>query len=526
MDLWELAQQNADVLRFSTLFTARQVPRSLGDEEGIGEAIGWCREHGITHVYLEVFRAKHWAPDDVIERARDAFLDAGFLVSGCITPAEFAKQSTGWHAFSCFTADETQRVTQEMAERAARHFDVVMIDDFFCSDCTCAECRAARGSRSWSDYKRDLMLRVARERVIGPGRAVNPNVEFIIKYPAWFDMYQERGYDVAAESELFPRTWVGTETRGTDEGGRPDFEPEPQYQGYWLMRWLLGIGGGKCGGGWYDAIDTSPRFYVEQGRQTVLGGAPEAFLFTYGALREGGRRHGNGPADVAALCSEMPQHFELARLIAGREPRGLSGWKPPNSLPGPDRNLHTLLGMAGFPVTAAHAFEPEAPGFVFGCHVLHDPAWWEGLESAIASGRPIVTTPDFLKTVRAPAEGNRLDLGRLRERAVVVPALTERRTWPGLAALAQEELDALRDGACEDLGVRFHAPQDVSLYLFGDDVAVVESFRNEQVECHLDVDGWDGAEVALRIPADSGAQVEADGALMLPARSLVAFRRA
>jgi hypothetical protein len=529
-DLWELAQQNLDVLRFSTLFTSRQVPKYLSDDEGVRRAVAWCRECGITRVYLESFRAEEWAPPEMLARARDLFLEAGVDARGCITPATFAKQSTGWRHFSCFTNAETQRVMRQMSEHAAGVFDIVMIDDFFCSDCTCEECRQARGERSWSDYKRELMLGVARELVIGAGRAVNPEVEFIIKYPAWYEMYQERGYDVAAESELFPMTWVGTETRGTDEPD-PDahFPGDPQYQAYWLMRWLLGIGGEKCGGGWYDTIDTSASYYVEQGRQTVLGGAPEAFLFNFGAIHEGARYDkGRGPADMEALVAEMPEHFALARLIRGKRPRGLSGWKPPNSSPGADRLLHPLLGMAGFPVTAAHRFEPHAEGHVFGCHTLRDAAWWDAVEAALEGGRPLLVTPAFVEAIRCEAEGNRLDLEGVERQAVLLPPMDGRGRWEALDALSAAELNALRDRACGPLGVRLHAPKGVALYLFGDDVAVVESFRDEPAACELTLEGWPGAEVALTIPREVAVQPggRGRGEMLLPPRSLVALRRA
>ncbi|GAJ04687.1 unnamed protein product, partial [marine sediment metagenome] len=81
-DMWALAQENADVLRISTLFTAQQVPRYLSDDEGIERAIGWCKAHGITRVYLESFRTRAVPPRAVLMRARDRFRAAGLLVSG------------------------------------------------------------------------------------------------------------------------------------------------------------------------------------------------------------------------------------------------------------------------------------------------------------------------------------------------------------------------------------------------------------------------------------------------------------
>jgi len=532
-DMWELARRNADFLRLSTLFAAKHVVQYLSDEASTGRCIEWCRRHGITHVYLESFRGEFVPPRDVIVSARDRFRESGFMVSGCMTPSSFGKRGTGWAPFSCFTAQETRSKLKAMSQDAAGLFDVVMIDDFLCSDCSCDECRVARGNRSWSDYKRQLMLELSRTHIIEAGRAVNPDVEFIIKYPAWHEIYQERGYDTAAQSKLFPRTWAGTETRGLDpedmaEGGRIHHPDDPHYRAYWLLRWLKSIGGRKCGGGWYDPYDTGPKHYVEQGRQTVLADPGEILLFSFGLLYEqAGVSCPRGPKNLAAVMEEMPQHFELARLVHGRRPRGLLGWKPPNSMPGPDRDLHPLLGVAGFPLTAAHEFDPDAPGFVFGYHVLHDPGWWDAVECAMASGRPILVTPAFMATVRPMAEGNRLDMDRLREQAIVLPEITDRCFWHAMEEMPTGQLSELRNRACAGLGLKFHAPNGVSIYPFEGGVIAIENFRNDTVDCRLSLDGWSDAEPAVCIPQAAAFRIRTDGsmAIQMPPRSLLSLRR-
>ena len=108
-----------------------------------------------------------------------------------------------------------------------------------------------------------------------------------------------------------------------------------------------------------------------------------------------------------------------------------------------------------------------------------------------------------------------------------MPELTEWHTWPAMEALPSAELDALRDRAMSSIG-SFHAPHGISLFLFGDDVAVVESFLDEPAECSLSLEGWGGFDEALRIPA-AGAYAVRGGAtarITLPARSLLALRRA
>jgi hypothetical protein len=293
------------------------------------------------------------------------------------------------------------------------------------------------------------------------------------------------------------------------------------------MRWLGGIGGAKCGGGWHDTIGTSPAFYLEQSRQTILGGAREEFLFNFGALQQeaaGGRRPrgGFGPADAAALMDELPLHFKLARLIQGKPPRGLLGWKPPGSPAGPDGNFHPLLGMAGFPVTAAHEFDATAPGFVFGAYVLHNADWPAALKAALDTGRPVLLTQAFAEGARGAGialEG--------AQQVIVLPPISDANRWQALEALPEAELNVLRDRACEALGVRFHAPARVALYLFGGDVAVVESFRDEAARCELAIEGWKGFQSVLTMPAggEAGVSGGTPAEIILPPRSLLAVRR-
>ena len=153
-------------------------------------------------------------------------------------------------------------------------------------------------------------------------RRVNPKARLIIKYPQWYDQFHERGYEVLRETADFDRIWVGTETRDYADkrwGGTP------QYEGYFIMRWLGGIGGPKCGGGWYDPYGTTERTYLEQARQTVLGGARESLLFCYGSLLEG-----TGPKNIEALRRNIP---ELLAVAERGPPSPKSPAWPPTSPP-------------------------------------------------------------------------------------------------------------------------------------------------------------------------------------------------
>jgi hypothetical protein len=83
--LWELANQNKDALRISTLFPAQDVRDRLSTDKGIDDAIDWCKKTGVTHAFIESFRDGYTAQRPALEHARDRFRAAGFDVSGCVT---------------------------------------------------------------------------------------------------------------------------------------------------------------------------------------------------------------------------------------------------------------------------------------------------------------------------------------------------------------------------------------------------------------------------------------------------------
>src|SRR5512138_288024 len=72
-DLWSLARSNAAVHRFSTLFTAQDVRDRLATEEGLAKALDWCKQTGVTKVYIEEFRDGYQAERATLLRAKDRF---------------------------------------------------------------------------------------------------------------------------------------------------------------------------------------------------------------------------------------------------------------------------------------------------------------------------------------------------------------------------------------------------------------------------------------------------------------------
>ena len=198
----------------------------------------------------------------------------------------------------------------------------MIIDDFLFSCCGdgCEICRADKAARNvaeWEEYRRTLMYEVCECDILPAAKKANPKSHFIIKYPCWWRLYEKRGYSPARQAALFGECWVGTETR--------DANPEP-IQACWIMAWMNEITGGRCGGGWYDALDCTPEKFVEQAYYTILGGAKESLVHCYDYLLsdDPGRTPFGEKAGSPRKCREVferaaPELRKLADFVSGAE---------------------------------------------------------------------------------------------------------------------------------------------------------------------------------------------------------------
>ncbi len=492
--LWDLAQARAGVHRFSTLFTAQDVRNHLPTDAAIDRAMDWCKKTGITHVYLETYRDAYQAAKADLLRAKTRFQAAGFLVSGCVTTTRIGKPSTGWaDEISCYTDQPTQEKLQAIFEYTAGLFDEIMIDDFYFTDCACPQCQAAWqarvvqiGAQSYpvasgtiEAYRCELMLRMAETRILAAAKRVNPKVKVILKFPQWYDDFHNRGYDVARETAAFDRIWVGTETRDYNDRRWGGAAP---YEGYFIMRWLGEIGGEKCGGGWYDYLGTTPPTYVEQARQTVLGGARESFLFHYGALQPGGPfdvvagfQSPSGPADTLALRQNLPELLTVAEKVLRRPIIGVAAYKPPGSHPDQESRVFDFVGMMGIPLAPCHEFPTNAPAAFFSVHALKDVNFSAELAAYIKTGRPILLTDGLALRLQAG-----LDLS-----ATNIHVLQFRGRPADLLGLTAGEAEEARRPLLAALQTVFQAPNHVGLYLFDGGGWVVENFNGQPAEIEL-----------------------------------------
>ena len=508
IELWELANKNRDLLRFSTLFTAQNVRDLLSSDEGLNKAIDWCKQTAVTHVYVESFRDGYTAKKSALEKVKKAFLDADIDVSGCVTTTQVGKKSTGWNSISCFTDVPTQEHLQKIFEYTASMFDEIMIDDFLFTDCECDECKKAKGDKSWSEYRNNLMVKMSRERILAPARKVNPNVKIIIKYPQWYDNFHNRGYEVVRETQDYDKIWVGTETRDPDN---KQWGQKAQYEAYYIMRWLGDIGGEKTGGGWYDPYGTNPLTYAEQARQTVLADAKESLLFCYGSLLTD-----TGPANVEKLRTEIPRLFKLAEIVRGKQIKGILAPKPPNSEAYKEQYIFDYVGMLGLPLVPTPEIEPAESVFL-SVHAFEDQDIIPKLFQIVTENKPLLVTDGFSDMLKG-----QVDISDHNVQILKVNGDPR-----SIMNMDRESLYKLRKRMLKPFGIEFDAPSKVSLYLIGDDHVVIENFNNEYVETQLCITRLADANSVLKLPVDADINVkvedEAINVFMSP-RSMVVLQ--
>lgn len=527
---WDLANRNKDLLRVSTIFTAQDVRDKLSTESGLDSAIAWCKDAGITRVFIETFRG-YTAERDVLTNAKERFEKAGIEASGCVTTVNFGKPSTGWSLVSCYTNEETRSELIRVFEFTASIFDLIMIDDFLFTDCECEECLEACEEQTLSDYRRDLMNMVSSEYILKPARAVNPKVKIINKYPLWYDHFHKRGYDVIGETESYDYIWVGTETRDNDFINFTEGNNDPQYGAYFIMRWLTDIGGDKTGGGWFDALGTTPKTYLEQARQTVLADAREMMLFSYGGLirenNEYGNRKGTGMADIKALKIELPGLFELAELVDNKPIKGILATKPGNSIPHSDHDpnrvfsgreadayIFNFIGMLGLPLVPAEKIDMNADAAFFSLHILKDPEFYEKLDKFLTQDKPVLITDGLADHIEKKDQFDNLYVLNVDEDPL------------NLMRLSREELNGIRNKMLKPFGVKFDAPVMVALYFMGEDLLVIENFRDEAVSVTLETEFSMDADLKLILPITETVEKKfSDHKLLfteIPPRTLVA----
>lgn len=370
----------------------------------------------VDKVYIESYRSGTIADDDLLETVKRFFVAHGVSVAGGI--AFTAAESRQFLSFS-YTDPRDRAYVKHISEVTARHFDEIILDDFFFTNTKYDSDIAAKGDASWTDFRLRLMDDASRELVLGAARAVNPKVKVIIKFPNWYEHFQGLGYDLDQEPKLFDGIYTGTETRDpvtTDQHLQ-------QYESYLIIRYFDNIKPGGNGGGWVDTYATREvDRYAEQLWDTMLAKTPEIMLFNWIDLlrpAQPGNREAWSALHTSFDYAEMeklhaasgsPKEANLA-TVAGYalsqvnrvvdklgKPIGVASYKPYQST-GEDF-LHNYLGLIGIPIELYPEFPANSGTLLLTESAKADPRIVSKIQAHLQKGGNVIITSGLLRALQ------------------------------------------------------------------------------------------------------------------------------
>jgi len=376
------------------------------------------RQVKVDKIYLETHRDLVIVDEPTLLKAKKFFESHGVKIAGGITLT--VNESNNFETF-CYTNPEHRKKVKEIVEYTARHFDELILDDFFFTTCKCELCIKAKGARSWTDYRLELMTNAAKELIIDPAKAVNPNIKVVIKYPNWYDHFQANGFNLETEPKMFDGLYTGTETR--DPSSNQHLQ---QYLGYSIFRYFNNLKPGKNGGGWVDpgGLPYMDR-YAEQLWLTLFAKAPEITLFDIRQLQRPFQKSdraawqdsestsfnydemmkpvddNNGTmAAPTTIARAAGYTFETIDKFIGLlgNPIGVKSYKPFHST-GEDF-LQNYMGMIGVPMDIVPEFPENEPIVFLTEQAKSDPEIIAKIKKQLISGKDIMATSGFLKAMQ------------------------------------------------------------------------------------------------------------------------------
>ena len=391
-------------ITLSVFVTAQKVIQHGSDPVERARMIAEIQAVGAKKVFLETWRGGGWVEPDLLREVKEAFEAEGFETATGIMPVRGRDPllegtddwdshktlggNSRWGADICYSRPWSREEIERALKIGASVFDEYIIDDALCTQCTCTYCREQRGDRTWNEYRRDLLLEVSRDSLVGAAREVNPNIKMILKFPQWYERLADFGYDTARQPGDFDATWIGTETRDPDT---PDYGYTPQYEAFFNVRWHDDAEP-NLEGAWFDYIECDPTIYVEQAFQSVLGGVKNLTLFCYTDTLF----RGNGYM-LAALRDSMPRLEAIADAIDDVEPTGVIAVRPHHAPSAADGYIFDALGMIGMPLVPRADWPEETPGALLVTdHVATDPGLTDHVGAVVDAGGTVFITASAL----------------------------------------------------------------------------------------------------------------------------------
>lgn len=339
----------------------------------------------IGRVYLECYRGMEWCSKEHLLKVKEYFESKGIAASGGITTCD-SSNNMGFVSL-CYSTEKGQEILKKAVALNAEVFDEFIFDDFYFINCRCAQCIKQKGERSWSQFRLDQKKWITEELVIKTAKEINPDINVIVKYPQWYEDYNETGYDLVMEPALFDSIYTGTETRN------PAYSQQhlPKYLSYFVMRYLESAAPDRNLGGWFDPFECTYNLtsYLEQGYLTLFAKAKEVTLFCLGALIDAPDYRLFPPA-VGELFEEVDAYLgELGKPI------GAAAYRPGYARG--ENNLHNYLGMCGVPLEPYIDY-PENEKIIFLTEgAAEDANITDKMKKSLMSGADVIVTSGFVR---------------------------------------------------------------------------------------------------------------------------------
>jgi len=409
---------NFDVCVYMVVNATRQLgsdPQALSNQ--------WqriCDQLKVDKVYIEAQRDRTVASDENLEAVKKFFIDRGVKVAGgtCLSDGNYP--GGGQFKSFCYTDPADREFIKNAIQLAARHFDEVIQDDFFFVTTKFDSDIAAKGSRSWTQFRLDLMNEAAQELLIKPAKAANPKVKMVVKFPNWYEHFAGSGFDLDKEPNIFHGIYTGTETRDAESTD----QYLQSYESYELIRYFENLAPGRNGGGWVDtfSIQYADR-YPEQLVDTVFARAREMTLFEWTAIarpaRAGARTNwanldtsfnfnklqetvraeqgSNAPLTFGRIAGDALEKADAILSKLG-QPIGVASYRPPHALA--EDFLHNYFGMIGIPIELYPTFPTNANLVLLTEAAAADPEIVAKMKGQLMAGKSVVITSGLLRALQ------------------------------------------------------------------------------------------------------------------------------
>lgn len=422
------AQNHYQSFIVSTYATQRTV-QSLANGD-LDPARSWAkltRNLKVDKIYIEVMRNHTLVDEASLDKLIRFYQSRGVEVCGGL--AFSVSEANGYQGFD-YADPENRAFAKKAVQLAARHFNEILLDDYFFFDRKTDFDIHAKGRRSWTQYRLDTMREATRDLIVDTAKAENPKCKVIIKMANWYDQYAGLGNDTEKVPLIADGMFSGTESRlwvGQEQHLQP-------YLSYDIMRFMDNLhpapaastqpDGGVNKGGWVDQSGAFPiDRYSEQLLDTVFARCPEMCCFNYagmlseiprGAISITNRPWANEPTSLnfnellkTIPPDDNPTFADIAGYTLGQvdpilarvgKPVGIKCYTPYHATG--DEFLHDYLGMIGLPMDIFPKFPADASMVLLTEQSKSDPHIIRKIKVQLEAGKSVCVTSGFVRAMQ------------------------------------------------------------------------------------------------------------------------------